>query len=162
MYKKKKVSSLVSLVLAVCFLVCGNVNAANSTKQVDGSWLTEQESATGYSQNSLERGVHLMEGQSSVTKTGKGRIYAYASTTANHVVNYVAVVIYVERYNENTGRWASVDSWVAEGEDTYYVSTGKTLNVDGGYYYRVTASHYAGNENPYEETGSFTDGIWID
>lgn len=162
MYKKKKVSSLVSLVLAFWFLFCGTLNAADSAKQVDGSWLTEQESATGYSQNSLERGIHLMEGQSTVTKTGKGRIYAYASTTANHVVNYVAVVIHVEQYEEESGDWVHVDGWVAEGEDTYYVSTGKTLNVDGGYYYRVTASHYAGNENPYEETVSFTDGIWID
>lgn len=159
---KKKFLSVVSLVLAVCFLFCGTINAADSANPVDGSWLTKEESSTGYSPNSLERGVHLMEGQSTVSKTGNKKIYAYASTTANHVVNYVAVIIHVERYNEKTGRWASVETWVAEAEDTYYVSTGKTLNVDGGYYYRVTASHYAGNENPYEETVSFTDGIWIE
>lgn len=162
MNKKKKLLSALSLALVVCFLFCGTTNAADSAKQVDGSWLTDQESAVGYSQNSLERGVHLMEGQSAVTKAGNQKIYAYASTTANHVVNHISVIIRVERYNEDTGRWAHVDGWVAEGENTYYVSTGKTLNVDGGYYYRVTGSHYAGNENPYEETISFTDGIWID
>ena len=46
-------------------------------------------------------------------------------------------------------------------ENDVYMSTAKTVYVDGGYYYRVRARHVAGNESPYEETASFTDGIFV-
>ena len=44
-----------------------------------------------------------------------------------------------------------IDAWVAEDENTYYMSTAKSLKVDRGYYYRVHCNHIAGNEYPYEE-----------
>lgn len=55
-------------------------------------------------------------------------------------------------------------AWTKDVENTYYVSTGKTLQVPRGYYYRVHCDHYAGNvdEYPYDEAYSFTDGIKVD
>lgn len=50
---------------------------------------------------------------------------------------------------------------VAEDENTAYMSTARSLKVDRGYYYRVHCNHIAGNEYPYEEDASFTDGILI-
>lgn len=44
---------------------------------------------------------------------------------------------------------------------TYYMSTAKSLKVDRGYYYRVHCNHIAGNEYPYEEEFSVTNGILI-
>ena len=41
------------------------------------------------------------------------------------------------------------------------MSTARSLKVDRGYYYRVHCNHIAGNEYPYEEDASFTDGILI-
>ena len=46
-------------------------------------------------------------------------------------------------------------------ENDIYMSTAKTITVDRGYYYRVVANHIAGDSYPYEETASFTDGIYI-
>lgn len=88
-------------------------------------------------------------------------MYAYASTTANHEVNYIATIVYVDRYLEDVDEWGYVTSWMEDVENDVYMSTAKTVYVDGGYYYRVRARHVAGNESPYEETASFTNGIFV-
>lgn len=136
--------------------------ADTELKIVDGSYLTTQESSTGYTDNNEEKGIHLMTGDCTISKAGRGRVYAYASTTANHEVNYIATHVYVERYLEDVDAWGYVTSWVEEVENDIYMSTAKTVHVDGGYYYRVRARHIAGEEYPYEETASFTNGIWVD
>lgn len=133
--------------------------------QVDGSYLTNEDSSRGTTiSDSITRGVHLMDGECSITKAGRGRIYVYSSTTANHDVDYVATIIYVDRYNETTQKWGQIDYWMVEDHNTYYVSTSKSMAVDRGYYYRVHADHFAGMDAdyPYEEATTATDGIWID
>ena len=130
------------------------------TKKVDGSYLTTEESSTGYSYNRT-RGIDLMTGDCTISKAGRGRVYAYASTTATHEVNYIATIVYVDRYLEDVDAWGQVDWWMEDVENDIFLSTAKTINVDRGYYYRVRARHVAGNVSPYEETASFTDGIFI-
>lgn len=130
-------------------------------EQIDGSYLTTEETSIGYTSSPDLRGVHLMDGESIISKAGISRIYAYGSTTANHDVKYIATIVYVDRYNEETGRWGQIDAWVAEDENTAYLSTAKSLKVDRGYYYRVHCNHIAGNEYPYEEDFSVTNGILI-
>ena len=108
------------------------------------------------------RGVYLMTGDCSISKAGRGRIYAYASTTANTTVDYVGVIVYVDQYNAETGNWEQVTTWTVEDENTYYVSTSKTVTVDRGYYYRVHADHIAGPADGEKDFGnSLTDGIKI-
>ena len=106
----------------------------------------------------------MMEGSSTITRAGSGRIYAYGSTTANTTVDYVAVIVYVDQYNEEDDAWDQIDAWVVDDRDTYFVATSKTLKVDKGYYYRVHCEHFAGNEDdyPYDSANSVTNGIWID
>ena len=36
-------------------------------------------------------------------------MYAYASTTAEHEVNYIATIVYVDRYLEDVDEWGHVD-----------------------------------------------------
>ena len=104
-----------------------------------------------------------MDGECSITKSGVGRIYVYAATTADHVVDYISTVIYVDQYNQETGKWDQIDCWQVEDRNTYYVSTNKMMMVDRGYYYRVHADHVAGMtaEKPYDEATSLTDGIYV-
>lgn len=153
--------------LCMAAIMCGllfapkvKVNAADA-KAVDGSYLTTQDSAVGEAILTM-RGVYLMEGDCSISKAGTGRIYCYASTTANMTVDYVGVLVYVDCYNTSTGEWDQISSWVAEDSDTYYVSTSKTIKVDTGYYYRVRAEHFAGPDDGLKDEGlSLTDGILI-
>ena len=137
------------------------INAeASEMKMVDGSYLTTDETSTGYS-GPRTKGVYLMDGECSITKAGRNRVYAYASTTANQEVKYMATLVYVERYMEDVDAWEQVDWWMVEAQNDYYLSTAKTITVDRGYYYRVRANHIAGDVYPYEETASVTNGILV-
>lgn len=162
---KRRILSILGSAVLLCGIVVGsatNVSASGKElEQIDGSYLTTEEKSIGYTSSPDLRGVHLMDGESIISKAGISRIYAYGSTTANHDVKYIATIVYVDQYNEETGRWGQIDAWVAEDENTAYLSTAKSLKVDRGYYYRVHCDHIAGNEYPYEENASTTNGILI-
>lgn len=165
---KKRIVSVMSMLAIVTTMLFGSVTAAAAEKSepviVDGSYLTMKDSSEGFIEsNPLLRGQHLMDGNSGISKAGRGRIYAYGATTADHDVDYIAVIVYVDQYNEATGDWEQVATWTEEDANTYYVSTGKVVVVDRGYYYRVRCNHYAGNKaDPmYDIDISFTDGIMV-
>ena len=161
--KKRILSVIVFLSLLICMPLASHVNVAASenSKMVDGSYLTTDTFSAGESSSKMTRGVHLMDGECSITNAGIGRIYAYAGTTANHKVDRVIVFIYIERYLEDVDAWGHVDAWSEEVTDDYYVATSKSLEVEPGYYYRVRAEHivFVGDES--EETFSYTNGIFI-
>ena len=142
---KKKIMSTLSLILSVCFLFCGTINAEEtSLKQVDGSYLTNQETAEATTKkDDIVRGDHLMDGSCTISKAGIGKIYVYGQTTAHHTVDRVEVVVYIEQYNKKT------DSW-------------DRLDVERGTYYRVQSEHFVFKGDDFEETACFTDGIMID
>lgn len=173
MVRKKGLSVLCTLIMfcsifSICLI---NVDASGESKvQVDGSYLTTDDTSTG-STNGGKSGrsgigtfsLHLMDGQCSITKSGSGKIYAYAGTTAKHDVDYLSAVMYVDRYDETTKSWGQIYFEQASDYNTYFVCVGKTLSVAKGYYYRVRGTHVAGMQDnpPYEEATSVTDGIWI-
>ncbi len=140
-----------------------NVKASEmDISKVDGSYLTNDDYSEGHSSNSLQRGKHMMDGECSISKAGRDEIYCYGATTANHVVDKLAVLVYVDQYQEDRDEWWQIDAWVAEDTNNYYVATDKTLEVERGYYYRVHADHFvAKGDDPIEETFSLTDGIYI-
>lgn len=162
---KKRILSILCSMLTLCSLILFtelDVNAAQSeTKKVDDSVLTMEESSTGYSHSSLAKGEYLMTGECSISKAGLTRVYAYASTTANRTVNYIATIVYIDRYNAEEDYWGQVDWWMEETDNDYFLSTAKSVQVDRGYYYRVRANHIAGDQYPYDETASFTNGIYL-
>lgn len=163
--KKRILSTITSLaILCSIFSVSAiSVQASeNDLKKVDGSYLTMDDYSEGHSSDSLLRGKHMMDGECSITKAGRDEIYCYGATTANHEVDKLAVIVYVDQYQEDIDEWAEIDSWVVEETDNYYVHTDKTLEVPRGYYYRVHADHFvAKGDDPIEETFSFTDGIYL-
>ena len=159
---KKRIISITSCLMVFCMIMSVSiVNVkASDEKMVDGSYLTTDETSTGYSRPRT-RGVYLMDGECSISKAGRNRVYAYASTTANTEVKYMATIVYVERYMEDVDAWEQVDWWMVEEENDYYMSTAKTITVDRGYYYRVRANHLAGDSYPFDETASVTNGILV-
>lgn len=166
---KKRILSAVSAVMVVCSMFCSsivNVGAVETTnRQVDDSYLTMEETATDQTEyNPLLRGEHLMDGTITISKAGVKKIFVYASTTANHDVDHVSVDVYVEEYDAEDETWGQIDWWPAEAENDYYVVTQKTVWVDGGHYYRVRGEHFAWNEGELlvDESGTITDGIWVD
>ena len=166
--KKRVLSKMSSIVVSCCMIISMSMaanaeNDENTGIMVDGSYLAYEEYSHGTSTNSMYRGEHLMTGDSIIAKTGNGKIYTYGETTANHDVDFVSVVVYVDRYDESDGLWGQIDGRVKDARDTYYVVSTKTLKVDGGYFYRVHCDHLAGNDEDglYDEAISTTNGIWI-
>lgn len=162
----KKIVSVITSIMVFCCIVgvsLTNVKADDSDpKSVDGSYLTSADSSTGYTPKNNERGKHLMDGQCSISKTGTKRIYAYGSTTANHTVDAVAVIVYVDRYHESDGKWHQIDAFSKKVENDYYSAISKSIQVDRGYYYRVHADHFVRmGEEPVEETFSVTNGVLV-
>ncbi len=161
---KKRILSMLCSVAILCTLFTGVANAQeidSDIKIVDGSYLTHEDSSTGTSAPKGARGEYLATGDCTISKAGLTRIYAYASTTANQVVNYMQTIVYVEQYDEEADAWGQVYYWYAEDHDDYYMSTDAAVVVEPGYYYRVRAIHIAGDQYPYDETASFTDGIFV-
>ena len=160
---KKRILSLLCSMAILCtatIISSTDVKAAEQ-KVVDGSALTTEDSSTGYSSSPVTRGEYLMTGDCTISKAGLTRVYAYASTTANKEVDYIATLVYVEEYIEEEDAWGQVDWWFEETHNDYFLSTAKTIKVDRGHYYRVRANHLAGDQYPYDETASFTDGIYL-
>ena len=165
---QKRITSVLLVVAVISAMLFGQVitvSAETGDKMVEGSLLTKEDSSEGYTQSNPKlRGQHLMEGNSGISKAGRGRIYAYGATAANHDVEKIAVIVYVDQYNEATDNWEQVATFTAEDFNTYYVSVGKIVQVERGYYYRVHCSHYAGNPslNELDTDASFTNGIFAD
>ena len=163
---KKRILSILCSMAILCTVATVSMVEVNATeseeKIVDGSVLTMEESSTGYSQPPLTRGEYLMTGDCSISKAGLTRVYAYASTTANTEVDYIATIVYVEQYLEEEDDWGQVAWWMEETHNDYFLPTAKSVKVDRGHYYRVRANHIAGESaQAYDETASFTNGIYL-
>lgn len=161
---KKRILSMLCSIAILCTMMVSVVSAetlGDSPKKVDGSYLTHESSSTGKSTNSLTRGEYLMTGECSISNAGLTRIYAYGATVANRTVNYMQTLVYVDQYNEDTEKWDQIYAWKAEAENDYFMSTDAVVTVEPGYYYRVRAIHIAGDQYPYDETASVTDGIYV-
>ena len=163
---KKRIRSLIiciGILFGMSAVSVTNAEASNDElKKVDGSYLTLEDSSIGTSSSNLAKGKHMMDGECSISKAGTNRVYAFGATTANHEVDFLAVIVYVDRYHEETDDWGQVDWWMVEDANDYFVYTGKTITVDRGYYYRVHADHFVREgDDPMEETFSFTNGIWV-
>ena len=149
-------------IAVLCTIFAGVANAEeNELKMVDGSYLTTEDSSTGTSVPNGARGEYLMTGECTISNAGLTRVYAYASTTANQKVNFLATIVYVDQYDEDADAWSQVYAWVEEAHDDYFMSTDAAVTVEPGYYYRVRAIHIGGDQYPYDETASFTDGILL-
>lgn len=124
--------------------------------------MTMEDSSSGISSDSLTRGKHMMTGECSISKAGTKRIYAFGATTANHEVDYLSVIVYVDRYHEDTDDWGQIDWFMAEDTNDFFVYASKSIEVERGYYYRVHADHFVREgDDPIEETFSLTNGIMV-
>ena len=163
---KKRIRSLIiciGILFGMSAVSVTNAEASNDElKKVDGSYLTLEDSSIGTSSSNLAKGKHMMDGECSISKAGTNRVYAFGATTANHEVDFLAVIVYVDQYDEASDEWWQVDAWMVEDANDYFVYTGKTITVDRGYYYRVHADHFVREgDDPMEETFSLTNGIWV-
>lgn len=153
--KKKLTMIILSLVLGVTGIFSVNIqaNAEEIGENVPYESLLTENSLIGHMQ-SQTWGVYLVDGTSTINDAGGGKIGAGGATTAASKCR-VSVNVVVER--KVSGSWVRVTSWTATKDSALFVTTGKTISVASGYYYRVRSVHRASSDG----SSSFTDALWM-
>lgn len=77
---------------------------------------------------------------------------------ASREVEKVMISVMVERAQEGDDAWSFYDSWQKENHNVDRVGSNRTLEVEGGYYYRVRCIHSANDD----VSSSFTDGVYVE
>lgn len=154
---KVKPVSCIMLLMLLMLSISLEVHAREDVKQIDGSYLTDEDESTGYA-TPITRGDDLMAGYSKCVRLANGNLYVGGSTLAAHPVERIGIAVIVERAKEEDTEWETYDSWIVRGENEEWLSSSKELEVEGGYYYRVRCIHSAGNDM----SSSFTDGLFFE
>ena len=157
---KKKILSaccVALLVFSMPFFSAGKVQAAADEPVLDGSVLTKEDESIGYD-TKITRGVDLLTGYSKVVRLGPGKIYAGGTTIAAHDVESVRIGVMVERAQEGDTEWEFYEGWQKENTNTDRVGANRSLEVEGGYYYRVRCYHAANND----VSSYFTNGVYVE
>ena len=131
--------------------------AASDVPMIDGSYLTHEDESVGCS-TKMTRGEDLLVGYSKCVEVGPGKFYGGGSTIAVQTVEKVGVGVSVERAKKGDDHWTGYRGWMKFNHNADRVSSSKMLDVEGGYYYRVSCIHSAGND----VSSSFTDGVYIE
>lgn len=157
---KRKIMSMCCALVLTLGLACGAVQetkAASTDPILDGSYLTHDEESIGYD-TKVTRGVDLLTGYSKCVVLGEGEIYAGGTTIAAQVVASVQIGVTIERAKEGDDAWEIYDGWIKESVNTDRVSSNRTLQVEGGYYYRARCTHFANSD----VSSSFTNGVYVE
>lgn len=143
----------------ICMLLIStnNAQAASQDPVLDGSYLTNENESIGYD-TKITRGVDLLTGYSKCVRLGPGKIYAGGTTIAAHTVERVLVGVVIERAKKGDSAWSMYTGWQKENSNTDRAGSNRTLEVEGGYYYRVRSVHVANQD----VSSSFTDGVYIE
>ena len=163
MKRERKIRRLLSMCLTLVFIT-GMVfiakvecQAASNEAVIDGSYLLHTEESIGYA-TGRTRGEDLMTGYSKIVRLGPGKIYAGGTTIAAHTVDEVGVAVIVERAQEGDDHWSVYETWEKYNQNTDRVASNRTLDVEGGYYYRARCVHSANSDM----SSSFTNGVFIE
>lgn len=151
--KVKSISCILMLVLCM-FVVSFDTHAEESRKQIDGSYLIDENESIGYA-TPLTRGVDLMAGYSKCVKLANGNLYVGGTTLAAHTVERIGLAVVVERAKKDDTSWEGYDGWILHETNTDRIASSKELKVESGYYYRVKCIHSANDD----VSDSFTDGV---
>lgn len=157
--KKRIMSVCFALLLMTNMLLISttNVKASSDDPILDGSYLTHDEESIGYD-TKITRGEDLLTGYSKCVRLGPGELYAGGTTIASHTVESVQVSVLIERAQEGDTEWTYYDGWYKENLNMDRVASNRSLDVEGGYYYRVRCTHAANSDM----SSSFTNGVYIE
>ena len=145
------------LVFSIQFFSTKQLGAAVDKPILDGSLLIFEKESVGYD-TKITRGEDLLTGYSKIVRLGPGKIYAGGTTIAAHDVETIRVSVLVERAQEGDTTWSTYDGWYKKSENTDRVGSNRTLEVEGGYYYRVRCTHSANDD----VSSSFTNGVYVE
>lgn len=153
--KKKLMMILLAVALCVTsiYSIDINANAEDIGEEVEYESLLTEDALIG-NMETQTWGVYLSSGTSIINDAGGGKIGAGGKTTA---ASYCTVSVNVVVERKVNGSWVRVTSWTATNTNALLVSTGKTIAVSSGYYYRVRCVHRASTDG----SSSCTGALWM-
>lgn len=157
--RRRLLSFCCALMLMAGITVISAVDSQASEERtmLDGSYLTHDKESVGYAVIQT-RGVDLLTGYSKSVEMGPGILYAGGTTIAAHKVADIGLTVGVERAQKGDDRWTGYTAWQKFNSNVDRITSNKTLEVEGGYYYRVRCTHSANSDMG----SSYTDGVYIE
>lgn len=160
--RKFKKTIVAMLVLSV-FLTVSSISVSadgleDLGKEVDGSILTNEESAEAIWQN-VARGSLLDQGIAKITNIGNRTVNIYGATLAYKTCDKLIVKLTLQQYD---GGWVNYGTYGDTATNAASMSRSYNVKVAGGYYYRVKAACVAQKSGNSESQVPITNGIWIE
>ena len=160
---RKLKKSLAAMLVLSLFLTVSSISASASGledlgKEVDGSILTNEESAEAIWQN-VARGSILNQGIAQISNIGNRTVNIYGATLAHQTCNKLIVKLTLQQYD---GGWVNYGTYGDTATNAASMSRSYNVKVKGGHYYRVKAACVAQKSGNSESQVPITNGIWIE
>lgn len=159
---RKLKKSVVAMLALSLFLTVSSISASadgleDLGKEVDGSILTNEESAEAIWQN-VARGSILNQGIGKITNIGNRTVNIYGATMAHVTCDTLIVKLTLQQYD---GGWINYGTYGDTATNASSMSRSYNVKVAGGHYYRVKAACVAKKNGSSESQVPITNGIWI-
>lgn len=160
---RKLKKSIVAMLALSVFLTVSSISASadgleDLGKEVDGSILTNEESAEAIWQN-VARGSLLNQGIAQISDIGNRTVNIYGATLAHVTCNTLIIKLTLQQYD---GGWVNYGTYGDTATNASSMSRSYNVKVAGGHYYRVKAACVAKKNGSSESQGPITNGIWIE
>lgn len=111
----------------------------------------------------IARGDYLRAGVSKLTHGNAGYAVCSGTTFAHRDSDRVYVRIYLDKSDNGTNGWGTLDYWTGEvfGK-TFATTQSGQYKITRGKYYRVTGVHSVTQGTKTETTGTCTDALYFD
>ena len=168
---KNKIRGILLLLLATVCILLGTSVSAECIINEDGienivysdsqsSTATAELKLTDFDNSGISLyGQYLSYGSSGIANLGAGRVNFYGDTVCYRESDVVVVALTLQRLVN--GYWRSYSTITGTAYNTFTTSTGTTITVPKGYYYRVKGVHTAQKGSTVDSTTTYTDGVYI-
>ena len=160
---RKLKKSVVAMLALSLFLAVSSVSASadgleDLGKEVDGSILTNEESAEAIWQN-VARGNLLDQGIAKISDIGNRTVNIYGAVLAYRTCDKLILKLTLQQYD---GGWVNYGTYGDTSTNASSMSRSYNVKVKGGHYYRVKAACVAQKSGNSESQVPITNGIWIE
>ena len=168
---KNKIRGILLLILATVCLLLGLTVSAECIINDDGienivysdsksSTATAELKLTSLDDSGISLyGQYLSYGSSGIANLGSGQVNFYGDTICYRQSDIVVVALTLQRLvGEN---WRAYSTITGTAYNTFSASTGTTITVPKGYYYRVKGVHTAQKGSTVDSTTTYTAGVYI-
>lgn len=159
---RKLKKSVVAMLALSLFLTISSVSASAAGledlgKEVDGSILTNEESAEAIWQN-VARGNLLDQGIAKISDIGNRTVNIYGAVLAYRTCDKLILKLTLQQYD---GGWVNYGNNGDTVTNASSMSRSYNVKVAGGHYYRLKAACVAQKGSSSESQVPITNGIWI-